>query len=129
MGILIIFIIVFLVGLAGAILDGCDIIDGFAPIDILGIAVGFVGALVTLLMLSSVEENSQKTYLRLITERQAIQAYIQDSGAEQVFNVSRKITAFNDEVISVQMASKGFITREFYSKEVDWDSLELILWE
>lgn len=77
------------------------------------------------------DKNGLVDYQQLKQEKQLLQAMVEDNNIVDRFDsiLPNKVKEYNDKVIFIKVDSTRWIAKDFYSKRVDWQSLELIDWE
>lgn len=74
------------------------------------------------------KKNSEIQYKQFMQEKAAIEQMISTNKDVDKLMLNQKVIEYNNRVIETKENSKRFIYRDYYSKNVDWNSLELIEW-
>lgn len=77
----------------------------------------------------SSKKDSEIKYMQFIQEKASIEQMISTGENVDKFLLNQRVIEYNNKVIEVRENSKQFVFRDYYSKDVDWDSLELIEWK
>lgn len=74
------------------------------------------------------KKDSEIKYHQLVQEKITIEQMLETDKNIDRFLLNERVIEYNNTVIMRQTNSKRFVYREYYSKDVDWDALELIAW-
>lgn len=73
-------------------------------------------------------KDSEIQYDQWMQEKASIESMlITDKNVDRI-QLNQMVIDYNNDIIAVQQNSKRFILGEYYSNDIDWDSLQLIDW-
>lgn len=126
-----VFSIAVLIGIAFCIWDYYDncfsdwkSVAGRAIIAICGIAL-----FINLAVWIPSKRNSEICHQQYIQEKQTIEVMLQTDNNVDRLLLNDRVIEYNNKIISVKENCKRYVRRDYYSKDVDWDALELIEWK
>ena len=127
----IVFSIAVLIGIAFCIWDYYDNcfsdwkpVVGWTIIAICGIAL-----FINLAVWIPSKRNSEICHQQYIQEKQTIEVMLQTDNNVDRLLLNDRVIEYNNKIISVRENSKRYVWQDYYSKDVDWDALELIEWK
>lgn len=97
------------------------------------IAIIFFAASVITLVVSTIfyipsKKDSERLYLQFVNRYEVINKMLDSDVDIDILTSQEMILDYNVAVIKVKFDSKRFILKDYYSKDVDWDSLKTIEW-
>lgn len=75
------------------------------------------------------KKDSEIKYLQLLQEKSSIEQMIATNKDVDRLLLNERVVEYNNKIISYRINSKRLVFREYYSKDIDWDSLEVIQWQ
>lgn len=75
------------------------------------------------------KKDSEILYKQLVQEKASIEQMISSGGNVDKLLLNQRVIDYNNRVILHREKSKRFIFGDYYSKDVDWGSLELVEWK
>lgn len=93
------------------------------------IAFGGIALVVSIIAYIPSKKDSEIKYMQFIQEKASIEQMISTGENIDKLMLNKRVIEYNNKVIEVRENSKRFVFRDYYSKDVDWDSLELIEWK
>lgn len=75
------------------------------------------------------KKDSEIKFARLQQERISIMQMLESDRDADRIALNKLVIDYNNRVISNKEYSKRFILKDYYSKDVNWDALELIEWK
>lgn len=74
------------------------------------------------------KKENEITYQTLIQEKNVIEKVLETGSDMDKIMLRDNVIEYNNRIIEIKINSKRFILRDYYSKDIDWDSLEFIEW-
>lgn len=90
---------------------------------------GWVLLVITLLFWIGSTKDSEITYYQLEQEKQTIELIQAENKNVDRVMLNKMVVEYNNKVINIQMRLSRFMYKDYYSKKVNWDALELIEWK
>lgn len=75
------------------------------------------------------KKDSEIKYQQLQAQKYTVEQMLDTDQIVDRILLNEKVIEYNNEVIEVKTNSQRFIYKDYYSKDVDWDALEIIEWE
>lgn len=129
MTLIIIFAVMCIVCIVGALhiaRTSYDEIKAFFAFCLVGI---FGGALIIATVYAPSKKDSEILYKQLVQEKASIEQMISSGGNVDKLLLNQRVIDYNNRVILHREKSKRFIFGDYYSKDVDRGSLELVEWK
>lgn len=74
------------------------------------------------------KKNSEIEYMQLVQEKASIEQMISSGENVDKLMLNQRVIDYNNKIIEIKENSKRFVLSDYYSKDVNWDDLELIEW-
>ena len=87
-----------------------------------------IALIVNLLIWIPSKKDSEIDYQQLLQEKQTIEIMLDGDEDVDRLLLNQRVIDYNNRIIAVRENSQRHILKDYYSKDVDWQTLELIEW-